>query len=67
QPDKVGQKAAGEPTPLPASHYEPEKVNNELALDGRRFVCTQCHVPQAEVDPLVQNTFDKVFETKFKK
>ena len=54
QPDKVGQKTKGQPTPLPASHYVDVKANT---LNMGRFVCTQCHAPQAKVSPLVGNTF----------
>ena len=47
-------------TPMPASHYTdlrsaPDKVTKQV--EGARYVCTQCHVPQAEVKPLVENTF----------
>lgn len=50
----------GKPTPIPASHYTdlrhaPDKVGNELI--GARYVCTQCHVPQADVEQLVGNKF----------
>lgn len=59
-PDKIGTKTKGQPTPIPASHYidqrnAPGKVGKELV--GARTVCTQCHVPQANVKPLVENTF----------
>lgn len=30
------------------------------AVTPRRFFCTQCHVPQADVEPLVENTFQDV-------
>lgn len=60
QPEQKGQPEEGEPTPIPASHYtdlrrDPDKVMRELI--GARFICTQCHVPQANVKPLVENTF----------
>lgn len=56
----------GVPTPMPESHYTkpafgkpeaglPGKV--EKAVAGSRYVCTQCHAPQANVKPLVKNTF----------
>ncbi len=33
----------------------------ELAnIAARRYFCTQCHVPQLDVDPLVPNTFEPV-------
>ena len=56
----------GVPTPMPESHYTnpafgkpeaglPGKVDKAVA--GSRYVCTQCHAPQANVKPLVKNTF----------
>jgi len=30
-------------------------------LSQTRFNCTQCHVPQAKIDPWVQNNFEQVF------
>lgn len=59
-PDMIGKKVKGMPTPIPASHYtdrrfSPDKMGKEVV--GVRTVCTQCHVPQANVKPLVDNTF----------
>lgn len=50
----------GMPTPISASHYtdlrhKPDTVEEQLI--GARYVCTQCHVPQADVTALVDNTF----------
>lgn len=59
-------KRKGVPTPMPESHYtEPAFGNPEPGLPGKvegsvsgsRYVCTQCHAPQADVKPLVRNTF----------
>ncbi len=33
-------------------------------LSKARYNCTQCHVPQAKIDPMVQNNFDRVFRDK---
>ena len=54
-------KVKGQPTAIPASHYidqrfAPGEIGKTLV--GARTVCTQCHVPQANVKPLVKNTFD---------
>jgi cytochrome c-type protein NapB len=62
-PDLIGQKSKGRPTPMPESHYTdlrrtPGKVTKEVT--GSRYVCTQCHAPQAEVDPLVENSSKNV-------
>ncbi len=59
-PAMWGQKRQGVPTPMPPSHYTdtrnaPGETTKKLI--GARFVCTQCHVPQASVKPLVDNTF----------
>lgn len=50
----------GMPTPMPESHYvdlrhKPDAVRDQIV--EARYVCTQCHVPQANVDTLVENTF----------
>lgn len=42
-------------SPMPESHYV--KVEGRPRPWGARYVCNQCHVPQAEVKPLVRNTF----------
>lgn len=62
RPDMIGHKAKGLPTPIPKSHYtdlrrSPDKPGKQVS--GSRFVCTQCHVPQADVSPLVDNTAEK--------
>ena len=58
-------KAATEddPTPIPASHHvdlrnAPGVHQKEIA--GARWVCTSCHVPQAQVPPPVGNDFQPV-------
>jgi cytochrome c-type protein NapB len=56
-PDQVGKKKVkGEPTALPATHYTNVRNN---ALSMKRYNCTQCHTPQAEVSDLVGNTFKR--------
>jgi len=55
---ELSQPLQGKPTPIPISHYTdlrnaPDKAVKELV--GARYVCTQCHVPQADVPPLVKN------------
>ena len=54
-------KVKGQPTAIPASHYIDHRLGNGRigkTVVGARTVCTQCHVPQANVKPLVENTFD---------
>ena len=53
--------AKGTPTPMSISHYtdlrhKPDAVAEQLI--SARYVCTQCHVAQANVDQLVENTFN---------
>jgi nitrate reductase cytochrome c-type subunit len=52
----------GEATPIPASHYvdlrnAPGVRGAEVA--GARWVCTACHVPQQDVQPLVGSPFPR--------
>jgi len=60
-PDQWGQKREqGKPTPIPQSHYTdrrnaPNKVTDHLI--NARYNCNQCHVPQMDAKPLVENTF----------
>jgi len=61
-PAMMGKKVKGMATAIPASHYTdvrhaPGKMGKELV--GARYVCTQCHVPQANAKALVENTFSK--------
>jgi len=57
---ELSQPLKDKPTPIPVSHYtdlrhQPDKAAKKLV--GARYVCTQCHVPQADVAPLVKNKF----------
>lgn len=54
------EKDADEPSAMPESHYvdfrrEPGVVKAKVM--GSRYFCMQCHVPQAEVQLLVENDF----------
>ncbi len=52
--------------PVSITHYM-DRDNNVLAeVSPRRYFCTQCHVPQADTKPLVNNTFVDV-ETMLKR
>jgi cytochrome c-type protein NapB len=48
----TGKKVRGAP-PLLASHLA---TGGPKDVDGRHWVCTTCHAPQADVRPLVANT-----------
>lgn len=56
----AGPRKAGEPTPLPPSHYvdyrnAPGKVGDKVA--GARWICTACHVARTDAPPAVGSTF----------
>ncbi len=44
--------------PIPESHYIDPITGKKLDhIAGARFMCTTCHTPQANAQPLVKNTF----------
>lgn len=44
-------------TKISQSHFE-DRDNNVMAnVAARHYFCTQCHVPQVNAKPLVENTF----------
>lgn len=55
EPEKIGKKVKGKPTPMSRSHYDEKR--GELTVSNKRYVCTLCHAPQAEVGVLVDNTY----------
>lgn len=55
-PDAIGKKVKGKPTPMSATHYLKSEAG-EFSVSNKRYVCTLCHAPQAGVDTLVGNTF----------
>jgi cytochrome c-type protein NapB len=48
--------------PLSVTHYMDRDGNVRGDVSPRRYFCTQCHVPQDEVKPLMDNRFED-FET----
>ena len=40
------------------SHYVSRDMKVVDKLPSRRYFCNQCHTPQADVDPLVKNSFE---------
>lgn len=45
-------------TKISQSHFE-DRNNNVMAnVAARRYFCTQCHVPQTDAKPIVENTFE---------
>ncbi len=60
RPEKIGQEKVKGGSPMEKSHYSKLGEMNTTdgwQLSGARFNCNQCHVPQAEVDPIMANTF----------
>ena len=59
--DAIGTEiAAGDPTPMPVSHYTDLRKDLAPVSDtvmGTRYTCVQCHAPQADAPPLVANTY----------
>ncbi len=52
-------------TATPASHLYDMRRGRQLSdLNPANFNCTQCHATQAEVAPLVANTFEPYFRTE---
>ena len=57
EPRSIGKKRKGR-SPIPESHYAVMGDDrSKWKLSGARFTCNQCHVPQVDVKPLVDNTF----------
>jgi nitrate reductase (cytochrome), electron transfer subunit len=51
-------------TPTPASHlYDIRRGKQLTTLNPANYNCTQCHADQADVDILVENTFEPYFRT----
>ncbi|MDH5518662.1 MAG: nitrate reductase cytochrome c-type subunit [Gammaproteobacteria bacterium] len=47
-------------TKISQTHFS-DRENNVLAnIAPRRYFCTQCHVPQVDAEPLVENTFTPI-------
>ena len=40
------------------THYVTRDKKVLDKLSSRRYFCNQCHVPQADIKPLVENTFE---------
>jgi cytochrome c-type protein NapB len=53
-------------TPLPKSHFFDIDTGKDLkgVLDGKRYPCMQCHVPQVNIPEAIKNTFKADFRSK---
>ncbi|MCP4472432.1 MAG: nitrate reductase cytochrome c-type subunit [Gammaproteobacteria bacterium] len=47
-------------TKISQTHFEDRDANVLANVSARRYFCTQCHVPQANAKPLVENEFKPV-------
>jgi len=47
---------------ISVTHYMDRDGNFLASVSPRRYFCTQCHVSQLQVTPLVENTFQDVTE-----
>lgn len=47
-------------TKIPPSHFKDRDGNERANLSANRYFCTQCHVPQEDVKPLIKNEFEPV-------
>lgn len=50
--------------PIAISHYTDRAGETLGHLAPRRYFCTQCHVPQADIKPLVGNTFADIADIR---
>ena len=48
--------------PISVTHYQDRQGNFLAEISPRRYFCTQCHVPQVDLKPLVENRFVDVNE-----
>ena len=47
-------------TKISQTHFEDRDENVLANVSARRYFCTQCHVPQVNARPLVENTFEPI-------
>jgi len=47
-------------TKISQTHFESRDKNVLANVSSRRYFCTQCHVPQVDAKPLVENEFKPV-------
>lgn len=47
-------------TKISQTHFEDRDANVLANISARRYFCTQCHVPQVNAPPLVENQFKPI-------
>jgi len=52
-----GRAAEAQAPMISVTHYQDREGNFLAELSPRRYFCTQCHVPQTDAKPLLDNTF----------
>jgi cytochrome c-type protein NapB len=53
-------------TPMPKTHFVDFDTGKDLGgkLDGKRYFCMECHVPQVNIPAPIKNTFKADFRNK---
>ncbi len=51
-------------TKVSQTHFEDRDGGIRANISARRYFCTQCHVPQVNAKPLVENTFEPLYSVK---
>jgi cytochrome c-type protein NapB len=51
---------------ISVTHYMTRRAQMLADVSPRRYFCTACHVPQADIKPLVGNTFKDMSELGFR-
>ena len=53
-------------TAMPKSHFFDIDTGKDLKgrMDGKRYFCMQCHVPQVDIPEAIKNTFKADFRSK---
>ena len=47
-------------TKISQTHFEDRDKHVMANISARRYFCTQCHVPQVNAEPLVENYFEPI-------
>lgn len=54
-------------TKISQTHFTDREGTDLANVSARRYFCNQCHVPQVDAKPLVENTFEPVSAVKQKR
>jgi len=53
-------------TKMSMTHFTDRDGHDLANVSARRYFCTQCHVPQVDAKPLVENTYEPIRSLKSK-